>query len=122
MMAGAFCRSSMDSKSGTGCRPGSIPAGFNANSAETRKPEDVKHIFGAGRSADDVLANGFRRVGLLQFGDGAKGVEDLSGLLAQSRRQRQLSSPPGCHAEISAMAAAWTRACWRMSSVCRCSP
>ena len=61
----------------------------HANSAETGEPEDVKHIFGAGRSADDVLADGFGGVGLLQLGDGAEGVENLGGLFAQSRRKRQ---------------------------------
>jgi hypothetical protein len=61
---------------------------FDANSAETGEPEDVEHIFGAGGSADDVLADGFRRVGLLEFGNGAEGVEDLGGLFGQSRRKR----------------------------------
>ncbi len=35
-----------------------------------------EHVFGAGGSADDVLADGFGGVGLLQFGDGAEGVEN----------------------------------------------
>ena len=76
----------MDSKSGTGWRPGSIlcvDGGFDADSAEAGEPEDVEDVFGAGGAADDVLADGFGGVGLLEFGDGAEGVEDFGGLFAQ---------------------------------------
>jgi hypothetical protein len=55
-----------------------VTIGFDANSAEARQPEDVQNVFGAGGSADDVLANGLGGVALLQLGDGAKGVKDLA--------------------------------------------
>ncbi len=69
-----------------GLKAGVIAAGLDPHSTETREPEDVEHIFSARCSADDVLADGFRGVSLLQFRDGAERVEHLGGLLAQSWR------------------------------------
>ena len=66
-----------------GLEAGVVAIGFDADSAEAGEPEDVEDVFRAGGAADDVLADGFGGVGLLEFGDGAEGVEDLSGLVAQ---------------------------------------
>ncbi len=63
-----------------GLEAGIVAARLDADSAKTGEPEDVEHVFGAGGSADNVLADGFGGVGLLQFGDGAEGVENLGSL------------------------------------------
>ena len=123
----------MDSKSGTGWRPGSelsraavrAAAAFDADAGEAREPEDVEDIFRAGGSTDDVAGQGFGDVDALEFGDGAEGVEDFAGLRSEGggkwRAVGGFLKTPGVWAS-SAMAAAWTRACWRMSSVCRWRP
>ena len=101
---------------------------LDLDAAEASEPEDVEDISAHGGSADDVLADGFGGVGLLELGDGAEGVEDFGGLRGEGgRKAESLQRAPSREctlpgAEISAMAAAWTRACWRMSSVCRCRP
>ena len=73
--------------------------GFYADSAEASKPEDVEDVFGAGGPADDVLSDGLRGVGLLEFGDGTEGVEDFGGLVTQDGRQSErligLDGSPG---------------------------
>ena len=53
----------MDSKSGTGWRPGSsaFASASTRDSAEAREPEDVEDIFGGGGSADDVAGGWTRR-------------------------------------------------------------
>ncbi len=59
----------------------------------------MEDVFGAGGSADDVLADGLGGVGLLEFGDGAEGVEDFGGLVTQGGRQSErligLDGSPG---------------------------
>ena len=111
-----------------GVAEGSVALDLDA--AEAREPEHVEDVFGDGRSADDVLLDGFGSVGLLELGDGAEGVEDLGGLRSEGGRKveglrllARFDVPScGCPAVISAMAAAWRRACWRMSSVWRWRP
>src|SRR6185437_10604820 len=74
--------------------------GFDSHAAKPSQPEHMQHILRAGRSADDVLLNRFRRVGLLQFGDGAEGVEYLARLRRKRRwkmnRRRQRSCASRC--------------------------
>ena len=54
--------------------------GFDADSAETREPDDLEYVLRAGGATDDVLSNGFGGVGLFELGDGAEGVDDFGGL------------------------------------------
>ena len=42
-----------------GLKTGVVVLSFDANSAETGEPKDVEHVLRAGRSADDVLPDGF---------------------------------------------------------------
>ena len=65
-------------------------AAFDADTAETREPEDVEDIFGGGGSADDVAGEGFGDVDALQFGDGAEGVEDFAGLRGEGGRKGEV--------------------------------
>ena len=74
---------------------------FDPDSAEAGEPEDVEDVFGAGGSADDVLADGLGGVGLLEFGDGAEGVEDFGGLRSESGGEVSCAGVGGCGGDLS---------------------
>ncbi len=83
----------MDSKRGTGWRPGSAAfvlcgdGGLDLYAAESGQGDDVEAVLGGCGSADDVEADGLGGEGLLEFGDGAEGGEDLGGLRGEGGRE-----------------------------------
>ena len=70
-----------------GIEPGLRPI-LQRDAAEPRQAHHGQHIFHRCGAADDVLANGFGRAAVLDFGDDAEGFKHAGGLSGEAAGQR----------------------------------
>ena len=96
-----------------------VARSLHLHSAQPRQPHHGQHIIHRRSAADDVLANSLRRAATFHLRHHAEGLQHARPSLRKARRK---ALAPLESAIASCKAAACTRACWRISSVCRCSP
>ena len=62
------------------------PEPFDRDAAQPRQADHGQHIFHGGGAADDVVADGFGRAAVLDFGDHAEGFEHARRFRRRARR------------------------------------
>ena len=69
-----------------GIKAGILARALHLDAAQPRQAHHGQHIFNRRCAADHVLANGFGRAAVLDFGHHAKGLEHACSLLRRARR------------------------------------
>ena len=121
-MAGALRRSSIDSKSGTGMSPGSSPGASPAPSTVTPPSRARRTTASTSSTLAAPLMTYWRMASGEQPAFTSATTRKVSSTLAVCAESPLASDGAIVSLIASCKAAACTRACWRMSSVCRCSP